>query len=124
MKKFLSLMVVGVILLSCMFGCANSSTRYSLYEIDFLGATMEHYEYHYIEFNNETNTYKFEQKAKVNGIITKITGDFFVDKDGVVRITCNEIPSQNYIFVEGESLYFEGNYFYIVYGNYKAVYKK
>lgn len=124
MKKFLSLMVVGVILLSCMFGCANSSTRYSLYEIDLMGITTEHYEYNYIEFNNETNTYKLENKAKGNGIITKTTGDFFVDKDGVVRITCNEIPNQNYFLAEGESLYFEGNYFYVVYGNYKMVYKK
>ena len=117
MKKisafFLSLFML--IASFCLFtGCANGD-RYELTYISGLGISPEAYEYNYIDFDFEDNTYTLENKAKVNGIVCKQTGSFTEDEFGNVTITNNEISYMNYFLYYNETLSFSEDYteFYV-----------
>ena len=119
------LMTVAITLSACSF----NYTRYNLIEINVGGLTLEHYYYNYIEFNYDNNTYKIENKTKLNNVVTKQTGNFFVDKDNKVLFTNDDIPSQNYIMYPNENAFFQDDKFHVEayiegYGYINMIYKK
>ena len=131
MKKFLS-----VILSICLFalsvllvGCGKGD-KYELFSVSGLGVSTAHYEYNYIKFDFEDNTYELKNKAKMYNIEIEQTGSFTFVYDTEIVITNNEIPSQNYFLYGNEKLYFSNDYQYFyaeayIYGEFvKMVYKK
>ena len=107
MKKFLIFLLPLIMIFStfCLSACSKSD-RYELTSLHGLGVSADFYEYNYIEFNFDDNTYVLENKVKTNNIITKQTGSFIKDAFGGVTITNNDIPSQNYFLYSNETLYF------------------
>ena len=114
MKKVWKVLVGCLMFVLLLVGCAEErrGTRYNLTDIDFANITVEHYDYSYIEFNFENNTYYLENKAKANGIVSRQSGNFIVDANNYVTITNNDIPTQNYLLYPGETLRFDGDNFY------------
>ena len=92
MKKIVSLLLILVIATLCLASCSNV-TKYELIDIEFANISVSSYEYNYIEFNENNNTYKLENKAKQNGIVTKQTGTYSVDDKGNVSFTSDENPN-------------------------------
>ena len=111
MKKLLILLLT-ILLIFPVFSltaCANGD-RYKLTYVSGLGLSTEVYEYNYIDFNFDNNTYTIENKTKVNGIVTKQTGTFKENEFGGVTITNKEIPSQDYILYYNETLLFSDDH--------------
>lgn len=112
MKKILITLLVALMLIVvvCSFlGCSNGD-RYELTYIYGLGISTEVYEYNYIDFNFDNNTYVLKNKVKANGIVSHQTGKFYEDQFGGVTITNNEVPSQNYVLYYRETLLFSDDY--------------
>ena len=111
MKKLLVFLLSIMLILPTfsLAACANGD-RYELTLVSGLSISTEAYEYNYIDFNFDNNTYTLKNKAKANGIVTKQTGSFKEDKFGGVTITNNEIPSQDYILYYNETLLFSDDY--------------
>ncbi|MBQ9118302.1 MAG: hypothetical protein IJY11_03770 [Clostridia bacterium] len=129
MKKLCKVLLSCLLFVLLLVGCADNGIRYDLTEVDFSSVTVDHYEYNYIEFDFESNTYELENKAKGNGIITRQKGSFFVDDEDYVTITNDDIPSQDYLLYEGETLYFKGDNFHAEayipgYGNVYMIFSK
>jgi hypothetical protein len=98
-----------------MFVSCTNGERYELSVIAGLGITTDMYEYNYIDFNFDNNTYILENKVRANGIISKQTGTFSEDSYGDVVISNEDIPSQDYILYYNEQLSFSNyhNKFYV-----------
>ena len=111
MKKFLTFLLTILLTLSTfsLAGCANGD-RYELTYFYGLGVSIDAYEYNYIDFNFDNNTYTLENKVKANGVVTKQTGSFTEDLFGGVTLTNNEVPSQDYILYFNELLLFSDDY--------------
>lgn len=111
MKRFLTflLSILFIFGTSSLAACANGD-RYKLTSVFGLGVTIDAYEYNYIDFNFDNNTYTLENKAKSNGIVTKQTGTFKEDQFGGVTITNDAIPSQDYLLYYRETLLFSDDY--------------
>ena len=131
MKKYLSLLLAILLLLSCvaLTGCSKDNdndndddrdqdhntngVKYELIDMHFSNVTVDHYEYNYIEFDFDEGTYILKNKTKANGIVTKQTGEFTVDDDNYVTITNDDIPAQDFFLGDGEEVHFENDYLYI-----------
>ena len=132
MQKFKSILLVVLLLFSnfvIMSACNSNVVRYDLVRFENFPISVDAYYYNYVEFDYSNNTYKLENKAKQNDIVTRQTGKFFIGTDGFVTITNDAIPSQNYMLYQGEKSYFEGDRFctevYISgYGYIKSIYEK
>ena len=112
MKKIIVFFLSAILLITTMSSltaCANGD-RYKLTSISGLGISTDVYEYNYIDFNFNNNTYTLKNKVKTNGIVSKQTGKFIVDQFGDVTLTNNEIPSQDYILYYNETLLFSDDY--------------
>ena len=128
MKKIVSLLLILVISTLCLASCSNV-TKYELIDIEFANISVSSYEYNYIEFNENNNTYKLENKAKQNGIVTKQTGTYSVDDKGNVSLTNDDNPNMDYVLYNNEKTYFKGNAFYVEayipgYGNVSMTFSK
>ena len=112
MKKIIVTFLTAIMLITTMLlvtACVNGD-RYELTFISGLGISTDAYEYNYIDFNFDNNTYTLENKAKANGIVTKQTGTFKEDQFGGVTLTNDKIPSQDYILYYSETLLFSDDY--------------
>ena len=112
MKKIMTNFLMTIMLFVTMFSlsaCANVD-RYELTQITGLGVSVKAYDYNYVEFNFDNKTYTLKNKVKANGIVTKQTGNFVEDGFGGVTISNNEIPSQDYILYNNETLLFSDDY--------------
>ncbi len=108
MKKITTTILTLIMCITTLFSvmaCANGS-RYELTYVSGLGVSTEFYEYNYIDFNFKNNTYSLKNKDKTYNITTTQTGTFMKDKFGVVKITNNEIPANNYFLYYNESIVF------------------
>lgn len=112
MKKITTTLLMLIMVITTMFSVAACSKgdRYELTLISGLGVSTDAFDYNYIDFNFDDNTYILKNKAKANGIVTKQTGSFNEDMFGGVTITNNEIPSQDYILYYNETLLFSDDY--------------
>ena len=86
---------------------ACSYDKYEVHSVSGLaGLSVSSYEYKYIKFNFEDNTYKLKNKVKQNSIVSEQTGSFtFIDED-TITITNNENPAMDYFLYYNETLYF------------------
>ena len=112
MKKLLKSFLMAIMVAVTMFSvtaCANGD-RYELTLVSGLGVSTDAYEYNYIDFNFDNNTYTLKNRVKANGIVTKQTGTFKVDAFGGVTMTNDNIPSQDYILYYNETLLFSDDY--------------
>ena len=111
MKKFsifLLSLCMAIVSVFSLTACGTGD-RYELTYISGLGLSTDAYDYNYIDFNFENNTYILKNKAKANGIVTQQTGSFIVDQFGGVTITNDAIPSQDYILYYNETLLFSND---------------
>lgn len=108
MKKSLSFVfaLLFLVLTSFTFVACGNKEKYELHSISGLGISTSAYEYNYVAFNFKDGTYKLENKAKQNGIVTKQTGTFEFISDNAITITNEDIPSQNYFLYYNETLTF------------------
>ena len=116
MKKFLAFLLSILLILSTtsLIACANGD-RYELTSVFGLGVSTDAYEYNYIDFDFDDNTYVLKNKAKANGIVTTQTGTFIENQFGGVIITNEKIPSNDYLLYYNETLLFSDNHniFYV-----------
>ena len=111
MKKILSLLLAILLTLPIFsLTACSKGDRYELTSVYGLTVSTDAWEYNYIDFNFNDNTYVLENKGKATGIVVKQTGTFEEDKFGGVTITNNEIPSQDYILYYREILLFSDDY--------------
>ena len=133
MKRIISLLISVLLLISfatLFTSCDSEETydeTYNLVAINFANITVDQYEYNYIKFNTEKGIYKVQNK--VNGIVTRQTGDYYVNDNNYVTFTNDNIPSQDYVLYDGESAYFRGNRLYVTatipgYGNVSMTFEK
>ncbi len=113
MKKIAFLLFVLVLPLLSMLSCGTKVERFELKEVDFLTITVDHYEYNYIELNHTDGTYKLENKVKQNGIVSKQTGKFLIDKNNNIIFTNDAVPEQDYLLYSGEKCYLKDNKIYV-----------
>ena len=116
MKKIFSF-ILAILLFtstSSLISCSKGD-KYELFSISGLGISKSSYEYNYIIFDFDNNTYEMKNKAKANGIITQQTGSFSFVTDYFISITNKEIPLQNYFLYSNELLLFSDDYstFYV-----------
>ena len=112
MKKKVLCLCLTMVLLMCallLTACGSDVEKYELVEIQFSTVSVEDYNYNYIEFDRERGTYKLENRVKSNHVVSRQSGDFFVDAENNVAFTNKENPAQNYILYQGEIARFIGN---------------
>lgn len=100
------LVLMAIFVSVSMAACKKNTVRYNLVDMRLANITVSHYEYNYIEFNNDDSTYELKNKTKSNGIVTTQKGHFLVDVDNYVTITNDDIPSQNYLLCQNETIQF------------------
>lgn len=108
MKKTITAFFVALtaIFVSLAFtACKSNAVRYDLVDVEFANLTVNHYDYNYIEFDFGNGIYELKNKVKMNGIVTRQKGHFWVDADNYVTITNDDIPAQNYLLCPNEVIY-------------------
>lgn len=142
-KKLLTLFLALVMLASSLFlisSCGSkddddnedekeNKVRYDLTDVNFSNITVEHFEYNYVIFDYDKNTYKLENKVKANGIVSKQTGSFTVGSNYRLEITNDDVSAMNYFLYEGETATLKDGTLHIEayipgYGNVSMTYKK